>query len=57
MEIETDDPAMRDWIPPAAAGERAGRADRAAAGRPDAEPLGRADRASSASAAICPSAW
>ncbi len=22
MEIETDDPAMRDWIPPAAAGER-----------------------------------
>ena len=23
MEIGTDDPAMRDWIPPAAAGERA----------------------------------
>jgi 3-oxoacyl-[acyl-carrier-protein] synthase III len=25
MEIETDDPAMRDWIPPAAAGEHAAR--------------------------------
>ena len=44
MEIETDDPAMRDWIPPAAAGERpAARVEPAAAAAGDG-PLGRADR-------------
>ena len=34
MEIETDDPAMRDWIPPAAAGERPQARPEAAASSP-----------------------
>ena len=44
MEIETGDPAMRDWIPPAAAGDSAAIARRGGAGVGRSGPPGRADR-------------
>ncbi len=56
MEIETDDPAMRDWIPPAAAGERPPCRSR----RPRPSPPSAAEPSRSCSwvsAATCPSAW
>ena len=52
LEIETADPAMRDWIPPAAAGAAAPACPKPAAAQP--RPARPAGRSSWALAATCP---
>ena len=57
MEIETDDPAMRDWIPPAARRRSPGGDGRGRGGRRRRPTVAASRSSSSASAAICPIAW
>ena len=57
MEIETDDPAMRDWIPPAAAGESAAIRVEAAPADGLAARNGRADRLPRFRRLPAPTAW